>query len=276
MNGGPGASSVVFGFFGELGPYFMDDDSMQNKTTRGVPDLKPNPYAWNSIANVLFLESPANVGYSYCDDPTCRWDDTTGAEANYAALLQFFDQFPEYKDNEFYITGESCALRHAASIDRSSTPEQRLARCCADRDVMRCAVSSDGGMYVPSLVEQVRAVPARVAWVMLADTSTSYAGCSVAVRIRQVHNGKPGAINLKGFAVGNGIIGHADMFPGQSSIHYEMLHSEMRRLLVSIAAHARLCVRSGLFARCLRSLFTLARLAGLLACLLPCRSRFSL
>lgn len=44
MNGGPGASSVVFGFFGELGPYFMDDDSMQNKTTPGVPDLKVNPY----------------------------------------------------------------------------------------------------------------------------------------------------------------------------------------------------------------------------------------
>ena len=44
LNGGPGASSVVFGFFGELGPYFMDDDSMQNKTTPGVPDLKVNPY----------------------------------------------------------------------------------------------------------------------------------------------------------------------------------------------------------------------------------------
>ena len=108
MNGGPGASSVVFGFFGELGPYFLDDDSMQNKTTSGVPDLKVTPYAWNSIANVLFLESPANVGYSYCDDPACRWVDKTGAEANYGALLEFFDKFPEYKDNEFYITGESC------------------------------------------------------------------------------------------------------------------------------------------------------------------------
>lgn len=110
MNGGPGASSVVFGFFGELGPYFMDDDSMKNKTTPGVPDLKSNPYAWNTIANVLFLESPANVGYSYCENPECRWDDKTGAEANYDALLKFFDKFPEFKDNEFYITGESCKL----------------------------------------------------------------------------------------------------------------------------------------------------------------------
>ena len=43
--------------------------------------------------------------------------------------------------------------------------------------------------------------------------------------VEQIHNGKAGAVNLKGFAVGNGIIGHADTFPGQNSIHYEMLHS---------------------------------------------------
>ena len=52
-SGGPGASSVVFGFFGELGPYFMDDRSLRNTTTPGVPDLFDNPYAWNKIANVL-------------------------------------------------------------------------------------------------------------------------------------------------------------------------------------------------------------------------------
>ena len=61
---------------------------------------------------MLFLESPANVGYSYCDEPACRWDDKTGAEANYGALLEFFAKFPEYKDNEFYITGESCEPTH--------------------------------------------------------------------------------------------------------------------------------------------------------------------
>ena len=37
------------------------------------------------------------------------WLAWQGAEANYGALLKFFDSFPEYKDNEFFITGESCA-----------------------------------------------------------------------------------------------------------------------------------------------------------------------
>ena len=39
MNGGPGASSIMFGFFGELGPYFLDDTSLRNTTQKGVPDV---------------------------------------------------------------------------------------------------------------------------------------------------------------------------------------------------------------------------------------------
>ena len=33
----------------------------------------------------------------------------TQAHDNYDALVSFFEGFPEFKDNEFYITGESYA-----------------------------------------------------------------------------------------------------------------------------------------------------------------------
>ena len=100
MNGGPGASSIGYGLFTELGPFFLDDAS-----TRGgggePPRLHQNPYSWSKVANLLFLEAPPSVGYSYCEgeggayDDACKWDDFSQAKANYGALLAFLERFPE-------------------------------------------------------------------------------------------------------------------------------------------------------------------------------------
>ncbi|XXG86574.1 hypothetical protein AAC387_Pa11g1437 [Persea americana] len=56
LNGGPGCSSLGYGAMEELGPFRVKSDG---KT------LYSNDYAWNNVANVLFLESPAGVGFSY-------------------------------------------------------------------------------------------------------------------------------------------------------------------------------------------------------------------
>ena len=55
MNGGPGASSLV-GLFQENGPLLLNS-SFQ---------LTPNPYAFNTKANVLYVEFGPGIGYSYC------------------------------------------------------------------------------------------------------------------------------------------------------------------------------------------------------------------
>ena len=54
LNGGPGCSSLL-GAFSENGPFIFDD---------GQDILKPNEFAWNNRASILYIESPANVGYS--------------------------------------------------------------------------------------------------------------------------------------------------------------------------------------------------------------------
>ena len=57
-----------------------------------------------------FMEAPACVGYSYADTiDGCTHDDHSQAVDNYQALLSFFSGFPEYKNNSFFITGESYA-----------------------------------------------------------------------------------------------------------------------------------------------------------------------
>ncbi|KAK1464134.1 serine carboxypeptidase [Colletotrichum melonis] len=59
LNGGPGGSSIM-GLLEENGPCFVNEDS---KTTR------LNPWSWNNEVNLLYIDQPTQVGFSY-DIPT--------------------------------------------------------------------------------------------------------------------------------------------------------------------------------------------------------------
>ena len=48
----------------------------------------------------------AGVGYSFSMDEDYTTGDHETATANYAALKDFFKQFPEFAKHEFYISGE--------------------------------------------------------------------------------------------------------------------------------------------------------------------------
>ncbi|XP_021494136.1 lysosomal protective protein [Meriones unguiculatus] len=99
LNGGPGCSSLD-GFLTEHGPFLIQPDGVT---------LEYNPYSWNLIANMLYIESPAGVGFSYSEDKMYVTNDTEVAQNNYEALKDFFRLFPEYKDNKLFLTGESYA-----------------------------------------------------------------------------------------------------------------------------------------------------------------------
>ena len=100
FNGGPGCSSML-GFAQENGPYVMPD---------GDPNFYKNPHSWNTNASVLYIESPAGVGYSYFEGRDKDYfNDSSSAEDNYEALVQFYAKFPEYVNHTLFISGESYA-----------------------------------------------------------------------------------------------------------------------------------------------------------------------
>jgi carboxypeptidase C (cathepsin A) len=105
LNGGPGCSSLG-GMWTELGPFVLTSDP----SGPGAPTMELNPYAWNKVANVIFLESPAGVGWSYSNTTS---DYTTGDERTaqdaLAAMVAFFAKYPSYAGREFFIAGESAA-----------------------------------------------------------------------------------------------------------------------------------------------------------------------
>ncbi|XP_065842576.1 uncharacterized protein [Oscarella lobularis] len=102
LTGGPGCSSMA-GYFLEMGPILM------NTSTSDV-QLLANPYTWNQNATLIFLESPAGVGFSYSTNKADYiTNDTMTAEDNFRFLVNFFAAYPEYATNDFYISGESYA-----------------------------------------------------------------------------------------------------------------------------------------------------------------------
>ncbi|XP_062198097.1 serine carboxypeptidase-like 26 [Phragmites australis] len=109
LNGGPGCSSVGYGASSELGPL---------RVTRYGAGLEFNKFAWNREANLLFLESPVGVGFSYTNTSSdlTILDDTFVAEDAYNFLVNWFKRFPQYKDHEFYISGESYAGHYVPQL----------------------------------------------------------------------------------------------------------------------------------------------------------------
>ncbi|CAD8165231.1 unnamed protein product [Paramecium octaurelia] len=99
LNGGPGCSSLL-GLNEEIGPFVMVDEDRQ---------FKKNPYPWNARANMLFLESPAGVGFSLNKDDSYEYNDENSGQDNYEAILAWFKAFKQFQRSKFFIAGESYA-----------------------------------------------------------------------------------------------------------------------------------------------------------------------
>jgi len=98
-NGGPGCSGLG-GFLSELGPFRPD----VNGTS-----LHMNPYSWNLVANMLFIEQPAGVGFSTAPADYKDYGDAQAARDNAAFVAAWLKLFPQYSTplTPFYITSES-------------------------------------------------------------------------------------------------------------------------------------------------------------------------
>ena len=98
LPGGPGGTSFI-GLLFELGPCRIADEG-KNVTW--------NPHSWNENFNILFVDQPVGVGFSYQDADEPKVDRSWQAgEDMYAFFQLFFSRFPEYADSNFHMAGES-------------------------------------------------------------------------------------------------------------------------------------------------------------------------
>uniref|UniRef100_H2Y6L0 Carboxypeptidase n=1 Tax=Ciona savignyi TaxID=51511 RepID=H2Y6L0_CIOSA len=105
LNGGPGCSSMS-GVLGEIGPFYV-----RPNITLGI-----NKYSWNRVVNLLFVDSPAGIGFSKSGVHNCSTGDVQTTRDLFTFLIKFFESFPHLKSHDFWITGESYAGHYIPNL----------------------------------------------------------------------------------------------------------------------------------------------------------------
>jgi len=108
--------SSLDGFLYEHGPYRVGVRSTisADGTTYDEAYLTEFEHSWAYLGNMLYIEAPVGVGFSYSSAETeeekvsdYQCNDDTTANDNLEALKSWFARFPQYASNDLYITGES-------------------------------------------------------------------------------------------------------------------------------------------------------------------------
>ncbi|CAH0038437.1 unnamed protein product [Clonostachys solani] len=152
INGGPGSSSMI-GLWQEMGPCGVDFDG----------NLYDNPYAWNNVTNMIYIDQPTTTGFSYsipvsgykdsnsgdlvrlpnatcpdyADPSTCGtynvFDTTLTANSTpaaapnfYKTLQAFTGAFPQYSSNGVYFSTESYGGHYAPIFSRYIVEQNKL------------------------------------------------------------------------------------------------------------------------------------------------------
>ncbi|KDP23272.1 hypothetical protein JCGZ_23105 [Jatropha curcas] len=107
LNGGPGCSSLGVGAFSENGPFRPSGEV-----------LVKNQHSWNREANMLYLETPIGVGFSYSTDTSSyeTVNDKITARDNLVFLQKWFIKFPQYRNRSLFISGESYAGHYVPQL----------------------------------------------------------------------------------------------------------------------------------------------------------------
>eukprot|EP00825_Cyclidium_porcatum_P048215 TRINITY_DN801_c0_g1_i5.p1 TRINITY_DN801_c0_g1~~TRINITY_DN801_c0_g1_i5.p1 ORF type:complete len:437 (+),score=50.17 TRINITY_DN801_c0_g1_i5:198-1508(+) len=96
FNGGPGCSSQI-GSWSENGPLSVNGTQFY--------ELKSS---WNRLANLVYIDQPLNVGFSYSSVPGLMVNSTAIAAQHFVNFLyNFYQTFPQLKKNPTYFFGES-------------------------------------------------------------------------------------------------------------------------------------------------------------------------
>ncbi|KAG7401279.1 hypothetical protein PHYBOEH_002083 [Phytophthora boehmeriae] len=105
--GGPGEAGT-YGLLAENGPCNVNDNFSFTST---------NPFSWTAVANMVWVDLPANTGFSYStvaeDD---EFTDEQVAESVFWFLQEFFKKHRELQGRQLFLAGESYGGHFVPSV----------------------------------------------------------------------------------------------------------------------------------------------------------------
>jgi cathepsin A (carboxypeptidase C) len=105
MTGGPGCSSQL-ALLAENGPCSVNKDLTTNY----------NNYSWNANANIMWVDQPTGVGFSYGDKSDYLHDETGVGENMNHFVREFMTVHPEYNAQKFFVFGESYGGHYVPAV----------------------------------------------------------------------------------------------------------------------------------------------------------------
>ncbi|GAB5030423.1 serine carboxypeptidase ii-2 [Nannochloropsis oceanica] len=141
-NGGPGCSGL-FGLMNENGPF---------RPTADGKAVHLNPYSWNKVANMLFVEQPVTVGFSYTDNPEdLVFGDDQAALDNYLVILMFLNRYPHMRHRDLYLSGESYGGHYLPFLARFILDKNQEIQASAAAAPSATATAEETAALPPSL-----------------------------------------------------------------------------------------------------------------------------
>lgn len=153
LNGGPGTSSML-GMFTENGPCEVVEQA------QGVFGTKAREWGWDRASNMLYIDQPNQVGFSYDTPTNCSLDlltsglytpaqDLPASQPNYTFLNGTFSSLnPDFTANTTEISG--LAIWHMLQGFLSSFPQYRPETNSSSVVGVNLFAESYGGKYAPA------------------------------------------------------------------------------------------------------------------------------
>jgi carboxypeptidase C (cathepsin A) len=147
LNGGPGASSLA-GLFLENGPFLLKDISDDEA------EIVENPNGWNRSTHLLYWDQPVGTGFSYSGRDKYVKTEAELSEQFYNGLQGFFNTYPQYRNCDLYITGESYGGKYIPNIGLTIKHKNEVSPAEAQINLKGLGIG-DGWMY-PELQTQLQ------------------------------------------------------------------------------------------------------------------------